>query len=124
MFVFVIPILIASLTTVSAQLLLKKGVLSLGELQFSFSEIVHLAPKILQNFWLMGGLFLFGVGFFLWVLLLSRLPLHTAYPILIGLNFSLITISSWLFFKEHFSFFQIAGVITIMMGIYLLSPKT
>lgn len=123
MFSTIVPILIASMITVSAQLLLKKGVLSMGELQFSFSELVRLVPKILQNVWLMGGMILFGISFLLWIILLSKIPLHIAYPILISINFSMIAAASWLLFHEQLSFFQIAGIVTIVMGIYLLSPK-
>jgi len=124
MFSNIVPILIASMITVGAQLLLKKGVLSMGELQFSFSELIHLVPKVLQNAWLIGGMILFGISFLLWIILLSKIPLHIAYPILISLNFSMIAAASWLLFREHLSFFQIAGIITIIMGIYLLSPKS
>ena len=124
MFLYILPILIVSLITVGAQLLLKRGVLDLGALNFSISDFIALAPKIPQNIWLMCGVVLFGISFLFWVILLSKIPLHIAYPTLIGLNFLFITIGSWLLFREQFSFFQIAGVITIMMGIYLLSPKT
>ncbi len=95
----------------------------MGELQFSFSELVRLVPKILQNVWLMGGMILFGISFLLWIILLSKIPLHIAYPILISINFSMIAAASWLLFHEQLSFFQIAGIVTIVMGIYLLSPK-
>ena len=123
MFLYIFPIFVTSLITVVAQFLLKRGVLDLGTFGFSTSELIHLIPKVFQNIWIMGGMVLFGISFFLWIMLLSNIPLHIAYPILIGLNFCFIAMGSWLLFREQFSFFQMAGFITIIMGIYLLSPK-
>jgi multidrug transporter EmrE-like cation transporter len=119
----IFPILITSFVTVAGQLLLKRGVSDLGTLSFSFNELFALIPRALLNVWIIGGMVLFGMSFFLWILLLSKMSLSIAYPTLISVNFFLITIGSWFIFREQTSFFQIAGLVTIIMGIYLLSPK-
>ena len=111
------------LVTVSAQLSLKKGVLGLGDLNFSLSNIFSFIFRILQNGWLMAGLFLFGISFFLWIFILSKLQLNIAYPVVVSLNFCLITIASWFLFKEYLSFVQILGIATIIFGTFLVLFK-
>ncbi len=54
---------VSVLTAAGAQLCLKKGVLKLGELSFSLSGIFSLIPDVLQNVWLLLGMFLFGISF-------------------------------------------------------------
>lgn len=120
-FIFLLPLSI--LTTVSAQLCLKKGILGLGELDVSLTGFFSLIPKVLQNIWLLGGLFLFGISFLLWLFVLSKLQLNIAYPIFVGLNFCLITAFSWFLFKEHLSLLQILGIAVIIFGIFLVLPK-
>jgi len=111
------------LITTTAQLLIKKGTLSLGELEFSFSNFLNLIPKVLQNIWLMIGLFFFGVAFVLWVFILSKFQLNVAYPIVVSLNICLIAVISWFLFKESLSLVQILGVVFVVMGIFLLLTK-
>ncbi len=117
-------ILIGSvLTTVSAQLLLKKGVLTLETQEFSLINFLGIIPKVFQNIWLLGGIFFFGISFFLWIFILSKMQLNMAYPVVISLNFILITVGSWIFFKEYLSFIQILGIIVIIFGIFLVLYK-
>jgi len=107
--------------TVSAQLLIKRGVLSLGDLDFSISNVFNLIPKIAQNIWLLSGLFLFAVSFFLWLFIISRLKLSIAYPISTSLSFCFIILASWFIFKEQLLPIQILGIIIIIVGIFLVA---
>jgi len=114
-------ILIASVfSTVAAQLCLKKGILALGSLNVSVSSFLSLIPRIFQSIWLMGGVFLYGISFLLWLFVISKIKLNTAYPIAASLNFSLVVLFSWLFFKEHLLPIQILGLAVIIFGIFLL----
>jgi multidrug transporter EmrE-like cation transporter len=114
-------ILLASvLSTVAAQLCLKRGILSLGSLNVSVSSFLSLIPRIFQSIWLMGGLFLYGISFLLWLFVISKIKLNTAYPIATSLSFSLVVLFSWFFFKEHLLPIQILGIAVIIFGIFLL----
>lgn len=116
-------VLIASiLTTVSAQLLLKKGVQALGNLNFSFSfsGISSFIFRILQSGWLMSGLALFGISFLIWIFILSKFQLNVAYPIVVSINFFLIAVASWFLFKEYLVVRQILGIAFIALGVFLL----
>lgn len=108
------------LTTVAAQLLFKKGILMTGKLEFSLSNLFNLIIQIFQNLYLLSGLFVFGVAFLLWLFVLSKMQLNIVYPVTVGLNLCLITIISWFLFKEYLSFYQILGIGSIMLGVFLL----
>lgn len=116
--------LIASIAiTVTAQLFLKKGVLKLGQISFSSADFLGTISQAAQNIWIMAGLFLFGVGFFLWIFILSRFQLNLAYPIVVSLNFIFIAIGSWLLFQEDLSPLQIFGILIIIIGVLFVFPK-
>lgn len=108
-----------SLTTI-AHLLLKKGITLIGKLEFSLTNFISLIFQIFQNPYLFLGLFFFGVAFFFWLFVLSKIQLNIVYPISISLNLCLITIASWFLFKEYLSFYQILGIGFIIFGIFLL----
>ena len=112
--------LILSLITTSVQLLLKKGVSLLGEINLSLSNIIPLAWSVLSNLYMLGSLALLAISFLLWLLLLSRGQLNTAYPILISLNIISLLIASRLFFHETLSLPQMIGMAGIIVSIILI----
>lgn len=109
--------------TVTANLFVKKGILALGNLELSFYSFFGLIPKVLQNIWLMGGIFLSGIAFLLWLFLLSKLQLSIAYPVIVSLNFCLITVASLFIFKEHLSLFQILGIVIVIVGVSVILQR-
>lgn len=117
--IILIPILTASV----AQLCFKKGVLGLGSLDFSLSNIFHLIPRIFQSGWLMTGIILFGISFLVYLFVLSKFQLSIAYPILVSAGILLIALASRFLFNESLSWLQILGIIFIIFGIFLLLPK-
>lgn len=110
-------------TTVGAHLCFKKGILKLGELNFSFSGIFPFILNILQNVWILVGIFLFGISFFLWLFIISKIQLNVAYPVIFSCEVVLVTAASWFLFKEYLSLWQIFGIVFVMLGIFLLTTK-
>jgi multidrug transporter EmrE-like cation transporter len=111
------------LTTVFAQLLLKKGMSLLGSLNFSWNNFFGLISQIFHNIWLASGLLLFGVSFLFWLFVISRVKLSMVYPISTSLNFILITFFSWLFLREQLSLAQFFGIMVIIAGIFILAKS-
>jgi multidrug transporter EmrE-like cation transporter len=108
------------LATAGAQIMLKKGVLAMGQPVFSVSGIFNLFLQVFHNMYLLLGLVFFGLSFFSWLFVLSKLQLNIAYPIITGINFLLVTLGSWLLFKESISFLQIFGMGFIILGAFLI----
>lgn len=108
------------LATASAHLLLKKGMIEVGQLNFSLANLFNLVVQIFHNVYLLFGAASFSLSFFSWLFVLSKLQLNIAYPIITTLNFCFVIIGSWFFFKEQLSFYQILGIGFIVLGIFLL----
>lgn len=104
---------------VAAQLLLRVGAKRLsGDLSLA------LIPDMVRNWYLLGGMALFGVSFFLYVFILSRLQLNIVYPIAVGMGFVLITTVSYFFLNELLTVRQVTGIGAIIAGVFLvLMPK-
>lgn len=73
--------------------------------------------------WLLAACFALGVAMLLWLVVLQRLPLGVAYPML-SVNFVLVTLSAHFWFGERAGLRHWCGVVLIMVGIYLMSQGT
>ncbi len=104
----------------AAELMLKKGMLVFGAINFSLINLWNLILAIFKNFYILGGLFLFGVGFFAWLFILSKINLSIIYPISTSLTLIAVIIGSLLFFKENLSLFHVIGTAFIILGIFFV----
>jgi multidrug transporter EmrE-like cation transporter len=116
-------LVVAILFAVSGQLLLKKGMMSLGQIDFTLAGMAGLFLNIFQNIYLFFGLIFFGLSFLTWLYVISRIQLNIAYVIVTGLNLSLVTIFSYLLYKESLSAIQIVGFLLVLGGAGLLLWK-
>ena len=107
------------LLTVAGQMLLKKGVLTVGRIN-SFRELISKLPEVIFNPYVMGGISIYGFTTFVWLVILSRVKLSIAYPML-SLGYVLVIPFAWLVFKETIPIVRIIGAILICIGIYLVA---
>lgn len=105
-------ILIAVLIAVSGQLCLKFGVNSLDKQNFIFA--VATSPYII------GGLMLYATGAMVWIIVLSRVDLSFAYPML-GLTYVGVLLVSAVILKEHVSPIRWLGTVIILSGAMLVA---
>ena len=80
-------------------------------------------PKLVQAFlnpFVIGGISVYGVTTMVWLVILSRVRLSVAYP-MISLGYVLSILLSWLFLKESMSKIRIIGAIVICIGGYLVA---
>ena len=76
--------------------------------------------RLAMNPWFIFGLVLYAVSVINWVVVLGKLDLSVAYPLMsIGYIFTLL-LGAWLF-KEPVSFTRIAGVLVIIFGVVLIT---
>jgi len=80
-------------------------------------------PKILLNPFILLGALLLIVSFPAFSLVLQKMNLSVAYPALVVGAIIIVTIFSFLFFKESISLVQFLGLAFIMAGIWLLFKK-
>jgi multidrug transporter EmrE-like cation transporter len=111
---------IAIITTVLSQLLFKQGMIILGHINFSITNVLSLIVNIIKNPYLLTGLFFYGVSFLLWLIVLSKLKLSIVYPIT-SINFVLVILASYFLFGERLSIFQYSGISIIIIGVIMLA---
>lgn len=115
----VFSIAMSILAVVAGQVLIKKGLNSLGSIDYA-SGIISAYVKMLLCPSVIGGIFLYGTGVIFWLYVLSKLDLSYAYPFL-ALTYVLMALCSAVFFHEHISLIRWIGIATICIGIFLIT---
>lgn len=109
-----------ALLNTAAQLLLKAGMISVGQFNFTTENIVPIATKIMVNPFIVAGLTVYVFSVTLWLLVLSRVPVGIAYP-LTSCAYIFNAIAAYFIFGEQLSLQQIIGIFVIIFGVYLIA---
>jgi multidrug transporter EmrE-like cation transporter len=104
----------------AAQLLIRKGMLKIGEVPSDIASIFKAAPAMMSNLFLWFALLAYALSVVLWMVVLSKVEVTFAYPFL-SLGFVFVTISSFLIFNENISLLRIAGIAFICLGVFFVS---
>lgn len=105
-----------------AQLLLKKGMASIGHFAFSAGELLRVAPTVAINPFIVSGLLSYVVSVGIWMLVLSRVDVSAAYPFL-SVGYVIAAVGGWLFFAEHLSLERMFGIALICVGVILIAKS-
>ena len=103
----------------TGQLLLKKGMLILGPLDFSFRNVPPLIFSVLRSWHILLALVFYGVAFLIWLFILSKAKLSLAYPAL-SIMYVFVIAGSWLFFREPINGMQLIAMLFIFTGFIFL----
>jgi multidrug transporter EmrE-like cation transporter len=115
-------LLLGVLFNALAQLLLKEGMSRIGYFAFSFENLIPISAQVATNVFILLGLLSYVGSLVLWLLVLSRVPVSYAYPMLsIGYIINLVAAHYW--FQEEVSFNKVMGILIIIGGVYLLSRQ-
>ena len=99
-----------------AQLLLKKGMSSLGELSLSMDCIM----RGVLNPYIIGGMGIYAISIVSWLIVLAKVNVSVAYPFLsIGFIFSAIV--AYFAFGEPLGGLKILGIALICLGLVCLT---
>jgi drug/metabolite transporter (DMT)-like permease len=105
-----------------AQIMLKAGIAAATQGKpLNPADIADLARVVLTPM-VFAGLALYGVAAIVWIAILAKLPLSTAYPIL-GLTFVFVPILSALLLREPVSAAQLGGAALIVIGVALVNGR-
>ncbi len=117
-----IKLLVISVTlNVTANILLKKGVMSFGGISASKAELITSLTKAAFSPFILGGLVLYGLSFIVWLRVLSFNDLSRAYPIFASVVFLMTTLGSIKFLHEEVSIARFAGIVVMLVGIYIVA---
>ena len=103
---------------VAGQSFIKQGINKIGS--FSEMPLVQFLVKSFSSPLVILGLALYVISAAIWVMVLSKVDLSFAYPML-SLGYILILIISAVFLGEAITFLRIIGVILICLGIFFIS---
>ena len=117
-----LSLLIISVTfNVTANILLKKGIESVGGVSGKLSTLILEITKALGNPYIVIGIILYGTSFMIWLRVLSFNDLSRSYPIFASLVFLFTTIASFFILKESIGMLRIVGIIITLFGIFIVS---
>ena len=115
-------ILLSTLLGVAGQMLLKHGMTRMGEQSLSVGGLAGIGLRMSTSPWVILGLMVYVSGTFFWLIALSRVELSFAYPFA-SLSYVLILASAWALLGETVSLFRLAGVVTICLGVLIVSQS-
>src|SRR5690349_10312990 len=107
MLIFALILLGVSLNAV-AQLLLKAGMMQIGHFDFSMANAMHIGMKVMMNPPILTGLVCYGVSVIVWLLVLSRVPVSLAYPML-SIGYIVTALAAYYFFGEPLTSARLMG---------------
>ncbi len=117
-----LPLILAGvLLNAAAQLALKQGMRAIG--RFSFSSLTALGGAGLaaaENPFVLAGLLCYVVSVVIWLLVLSRVEVSFAYPLL-SIGYIVAALGGRYFFGEAMSLTRWSGIAVICFGVWLIT---
>jgi multidrug transporter EmrE-like cation transporter len=113
-------ILLGVLLNAAAQLALKAGMTRVGQFDFALANVIPIGWQVGTNPFVALGLFFYVVSVAVWLLVLSRVEVSLAYPML-SIGYVVNALIAWWFMGESLTATKIAGIAVICFGVWLLS---
>ncbi|HYW04702.1 MAG TPA: SMR family transporter [Gammaproteobacteria bacterium] len=113
-------ILIGVLLNATAQLLLKAGVGSVGEIALQWNGAVATGLKLAFEPHILGGLACYVISVVVWILALSRVDVSIAYPML-SIGYVVNALAAWALLGESMNLSKLVGIGIIILGVFVLA---
>ena len=116
----IVYILVAVLGGAVGQVMLKRGMGSMGPLTLTIDQMGSMFWRVATNPFVILGLAVYVGSTVFWLVVLSRVDLSYAYPFA-SLSYVVMLTFSWLIFKENITSLRLLGSLVIMLGVLLIS---
>lgn len=104
---------------VAGQLSMKAGMNKVGEIKAEdFKHPGDLIVRVLKSAWAVIGVVLYAISALFWLVVLSRVDLSVAYPI-VAAGYVVVVFYSWLVFKEPVKWIAWIGLALIVAGVII-----
>ncbi|HET9122504.1 MAG TPA: transporter [Acidiferrobacteraceae bacterium] len=113
-------ILTGVLLNAGAQLFLKAGMRRIGHFAFSWANVAPIGFEVASNPFIWAGLTFYAISVVVWLLVLSRVPVGVAYPML-SIGYIVNAAAGAWFFGETLSGIRVLGIFIIIAGVYLVA---
>ncbi|MBN2125963.1 MAG: EamA family transporter [Deltaproteobacteria bacterium] len=115
-------ILLGVFLNAGAQIALKKGMLNVGPFAFSLENVVTVGIKVALNPFVMTGLACYAVSVVVWLMVLSRVEVSYAYPLL-SVGYIVTAFAGRSLFGENLGPVRWIGILVLCAGVYLVTWK-
>ena len=115
---FGLIILGVALNTV-AQLCLKQGMLSVGTVSLELAGLLDLIIKAATSHFIMLGLTCYVASFAVWLMVLSRVEVSMAYPML-SVGYIVTAVFGYYFWGESLGIYKMIGIFLICAGVAVM----
>ena len=116
-------VLISVCFAVAGQVTLKAAMDQFGPIgEAQVSNPLHTVVRAVQQPLLWAGLVLFGISAVFWLVVLSRVPLSIAYP-LVGVSYILVVLFAKLVLHESVPALRWIGVVVVALGIAVIGAS-
>ncbi len=86
---------------------------------FETDSFLQKLVKLLSDPAILSGYIIALIASFLWLFVITKLTLTTAFPIYIGITFILVLLGGWVFLSENMSIIKVISMFLIFSGIVL-----
>ena len=113
-------ILLGVLLNAAAQLFLKEGMRRIGHFDFVWANLLPIGLQAAGSVFVLGGLACYVVSVAVWLLVLSRVEVSFAYPML-SVGYIVNAVAGYYLFQENLSVTRITGIVIICAGVYFVT---
>jgi len=113
-------IMLGVMLNAAAQLFLKEGMRRIGHFEFIWANIVPIGFMVAGNLFVLAGLACYVVSVGVWLLVLSRVEVSFAYPLL-SVGYIVNAVAGYYLFQENLSLTRISGILIICVGVYFVT---
>lgn len=75
--------------------------------------------KMYLNYYVVGGIFSYGISFLLYIYILKKFPLSSISPVMVGGTTALVVMAAY-FMGESITFSKLFGIFAIVFGIWII----
>jgi multidrug transporter EmrE-like cation transporter len=115
-------IMLGVLLNAAAQLFLKEGMRRIGHFEFIWANAVPITMQVAGNVFVLGGLLCYVISVAVWLLVLSRVEVSFAYPLL-SVGYIVNAVAGYYLFQENLSVMRITGIVIICVGVYFVTKS-
>jgi multidrug transporter EmrE-like cation transporter len=113
-------IFIGVIFNAAAQIFLKIGMGRIGHFHLSPENFWPVALQIATSIPVLGGLFCYVFSLAVWLIVLSRVEVSFAYP-LVSIGYVVTALAAYFWLGEQVGPMRLAGIIVIMLGVFMVS---
>ena len=105
-----------------AQMLLKQGMRTIGVFAFTLENVIPIGVKVSLNPFVITGIFCYVTSVVIWIMVLSRVEVSYAYPLL-SVGYIFTAFGGHFLFGENFGPDRWLGIVIICLGVYLVTKS-